>query len=86
MADHEETVKHAEGRGRHGKEVHPRNCFAMIPQEDPPTLPRIPMTPNLSKVPRDGPLRNPKFQQLSVDSGRSQVGFSGAIRWISFRT
>ncbi len=56
-----------------GGQVHRRNCFAMIPQEDPPTLPRIPLTPNLSQVPRDGPLRNlqAKFQQLPMDSGRS---------------
>ena len=71
MADHEEAGQHAERCCRHCKEVHRRNCFAMIPQEDPPTLPRIPMTPNLSQVPRDGPLRKPKFQQLPVDSGRS---------------
>ncbi len=58
MANHKEAIQNTESGRGDCKEVHPRNRFAMIPQEDPPTLPRIPLTPNLSQVPRDGPLRN----------------------------
>jgi hypothetical protein len=30
VADHEEAVKHAEGRCRHGEEIHRGDCFTMV--------------------------------------------------------
>ncbi len=39
MANDEEAVKHREGDGRHGEEVHGGDGFAVIAQEGEPALP-----------------------------------------------
>ena len=38
MADHEKAVQHAKRDGWNAEEVHPRNCFPMIPQKGQPAF------------------------------------------------
>lgn len=56
VANHKEAIKHAESRCRHREEVHRRDHFPMVSQEDQPELVCVSLTAHSSKLSRDGAL------------------------------
>ncbi len=62
VADHEEAVQHPERHRRHREEVHGRNHFLIVLQEDQPAFACISLTAHSSKVSRDGALGNLKAE------------------------
>jgi hypothetical protein len=70
VTDYEKAVEDIEGDRRHGKEIHGRNGFPVIPQESKPSLARF-WIPGRSAHPSgDGSLRNVKAQhkQFAVNA------------------
>src|SRR5690242_10382995 len=76
VLDHEETVQHAEGRGRHREEVERDDRLAVVVKECEPFLAGIATPPCPREVAGDGSLRQHKAEllQFAVDLWRAPVG------------
>jgi hypothetical protein len=73
VTDDEEAVEHTERDHRHGKEVHRRDGFPVIPQEREPTFGSLRVSRRSSHPAGDGSLRDieSEHEELPVDARRS---------------
>ena len=84
----EKAVKHSEGDGGDGKEVHRSDGFPMIAEKRQPTLGgfRIPRRPFIQRETVRSETSNPSRSSSPWMRGAPQVGLSATIRKIRSRT
>jgi hypothetical protein len=83
VLDNKEAIQHAEGHGRHGKEIHSGEDFTVILQKSQPLPLGVPAATNAAQIAGYSPLRDDeaKLLQFGMDLGSAPIGiFAPAAR------
>jgi hypothetical protein len=76
MLDNKEAIQHAEGHGRHSKEIHSSEDFTVILQESQPLALRVPAATDAAQIPSHSSFRDGETEvlQFPMDLGSTPIG------------